>query len=160
MVSSGSCSGIPALTTTMWVITRAHDCPAHRRSSSPPPAAAGLASFTFRVIHIAHLSDGGHADVQYSADFAGGQSHQRVSVLTSYNQRRRTRTPDYLGPLAGLQFDIVHHGSHWNPANRQSIAHSQLGIRARHHTLTHTQSQRGQNVALLAFRVLHQCNVG
>ena len=73
--------------------------------------AAGLAEVDVLVVDVGDLTDDCGAVHGHVAHLTGGQTDQSVAILLSHQLRHNASGTDQLAALAGIQLDVVDHGT-------------------------------------------------
>src|SRR5271165_6283170 len=152
MASAGSFSFAAAVR----MVDRIHRHAAIVRASSEPAGFSRLAVRFIFVLDVADLADGGHAVGLHAAHFAGGEFQQRDVALARNKLGLRARRASHLRAFSGTQLDVVNHRSGGDVFQRQRVADQDVGFRARGHCAAHLQSNRADDVALLAVGVVEE----
>src|SRR3984885_493962 len=149
-----------AFTTTMRVVDRVHRDTAVGGANTLPAVASGLTDGLIFVFGVAYLADGRHAVDEHFAGFAGGQLEQRVIAFLGNELNLGACGASHLRALAGTKLNVVNRGTGRNVLQRQSIADEDVGVRATHDRLANRETDRLDDVALLAVSVVNQSNAG
>src|SRR4249919_2201114 len=149
-----------ALATTMGVVDGVHDDTADGRALALPAHAAGLAPVDVGLLVVADLTDRGTASDVDEAHLAGRQAQGGARALLGDQLRGVAGRAGDLGATARTQLDAVDRRTDGDVAQRQVVAHLDVGGRARleHHTLA--QVLRRDDVALLAVGEVEQRDPG
>src|SRR5882757_5678122 len=144
------------LTTTVRVVHRVHGDTADGRANALPPHAAGLAPVDVRLLGVADLADGGAAAGVDQPDLAGRHTKGGHAALLRQQLHRGARGAGDLGAAPGPQLDRVDRRTHRDVAQRQVVARLDVGACAVLDPVTLLQLGGGEDVALLAVRVVQQ----
>src|SRR5580693_5542039 len=155
------CHGMPdarslSFTAAMRMVYRVHRYTAVVRTLTQPPRPSGFADRHILVIDVADLPDRRHAVLRNLARLARRQLHQRVLFFLRHQLCRSTRRAHHLSALARLEFQVVNLRAWGNVAQRQRVAHKNVGIRTTDHLLPHLQAFGLKDVALLAVGIRQQ----
>src|SRR4029453_2347877 len=147
-----------AFATAERVVDRVHGPPAHGRALALPPQPAGLAPADVGLLGVADLADRRPAPDVDVADLTGRHPQLGVRALLGHQLHARAGRPGDLGSATGTQFDRVHHGADRDVTQRQAVA--RLDVRARPvlDPVALPEQVRREDVALLAVRVVQQCD--
>src|SRR6188472_328162 len=116
-----------ALAAAVRVVDGVHRGPAGLRAHAHVALAAGLADLDVLVIGVADRAHGRPAVGADHAHLAGGQAQRRVLALLGHELDARARGARELAATAGLQLDVVDDGADGHAAQRQRVAHRDLG---------------------------------
>src|SRR6476619_5752465 len=147
-------SGRLALTTAVRVVDRVHGDTAHGRALALPAHAAGLAPVDVALLGVAHLADGRAAARVDVADLAGRHTQLRVGAVLGDELHASTRGAGDLRATTGLELDRVDDRTHRDVAQRKRVARLDVGRGAVLDRVALLHVGRGQDVPLLAVRVL------
>src|SRR3954451_2396174 len=149
-----------ALATTVWMVDRVHDHAADGRALALPPHAAGLAPVDVGLLGVADLADRGAAADIDEPHLARGQPQRGARALLGDQLRGVAGRTGDLGTAAGAQLDAVDRRADRDVAQREVVAHLDVGVGAGLEHRTLTQVLRRHDVALLAVHVVQQRDPG
>src|SRR5699024_4563712 len=109
---------------------------------------------------VTDLADGCPAADVDAADLGGRHTQNRVGALLTQQLDGRTSGTCELGAGARLQLDVVDGGTGRDVAQRQVVAHLDVGVGAGLHDGALLETLRGEDVTLLAVEVVEQSDVG
>ena len=118
--------------------------------------AAGLADDLVLVLDVAELTDRRAAVDVNLAHFARRHAHLRVLVFLGHQLRRNAGRAHELAALTGAQLDVVDHRADRNVLDRQRVADLDVGARTGFDRVADLETQRREDVALLAVAVVQQ----
>ena len=145
-----------ALTTTVRVVNRVHRHTANGRADAQPALAAGLAPVDVALLGVADLADRGAAALVDQADLTGRHAEVGHRALLRQQLHRGTGGAGELGAATGTELDRVDRGTDRDVAERQVVARLDVGPGTVLDAVTLRQVARGEDVALLAVRVVQQ----
>src|SRR4051794_11986632 len=145
-----------ALTTAVRVVDGVHGDTADGGALALPPHAAGLAPVDVRLLGVADLADRGAAAQVDVADLTGRHAQLRVRAVLGDQLHAGARRAGDLRAAPGPQLDGVHDGAGGDVAQRQVVAGLDVRRRAVLDDVALLQPRRGEDVALLAVRVVQQ----
>src|SRR3954465_2878243 len=145
-----------ALATTVRVVDRVHRATADGRALALPAHAAGLAPVDVGLLGVAHLADRRAAADVDVADLAGRHAQLRVRPVLGHQLHARPGRAGDLGAATGAELDRVHHGAGGDVAQRQVVAHLDVGPRPGLRLCPLTQPGGRHDVALLPVGVVQQ----
>src|ERR1700722_1979136 len=145
-----------ALATTVRVVDRVHGHATHRRALALPAVAARLAELDVAVLGVADLADGRAALDGHPANFTGRHAERRVRAFLGQQLDPGAGRPRDLGAATGAHLDRVDDRAGRDRPQRQRVAGLDVRPRAVLHAVTLLEPLRGQDVALLAVRVVQQ----
>src|SRR5689334_10202410 len=149
-----------ALATTVRVVDGVHHDTADGRALALPAHAAGLAPVDVGLLGVADLTDGGAAADVDEAHLARGHAQRRARALAGHELGAHAGRAGDLGAAARTQLDRVDRGADRDVAQRQVVAHLDVGVRAGLHHGALRQVARRDDVALLAVGVVQQRDAG
>ena len=149
-----------ALATTMRMVAGVHDGTTAAGADAHVALAAGLAKVDVLVVEVGNNADGGDAVQTNVAHLTGGQTDQSVTILLSHQLRHNASGTDQLAALAGIQLDVVDHGTNGDVLEGQSVAGLDVSVGASHDGVANLQTIGSQDVALGAVLVLNECDEG
>src|SRR5689334_20444957 len=149
-----------ALATTVRVVDGVHHDTADGRALALPAHAAGLAPVDVGLLGVADLADGGAAAHVDEAHLARGHAQRRARALAGHELGAHAGRAGDLGAAAGSQLDRVDRRTDRDVAQRQVVAHLDVGVRAGLHHGALRQVARRDDVALLAVGVVQQRDAG
>ena len=94
--------------------------------------AASLAQVDVLVVEVRNNADGGDAVQTNVAHLAGGQTNQSVTIFLSHQLSHNASGTDQLAALAGIQLDVVDHGTDGDVLEGQGVAGLDVGVGAGH----------------------------
>ena len=112
------------------------------------------------MLDVADLANGGIAVGTHDADLAGGHTDLSVIAFLSHQLSGGTGGTHQLSAVAGMQLDVVDHGTNGDVGDGQSVAGQDIGVGTGHDLVTSLQADRSQDVALLAILILDEGDVG
>ena len=121
--------------------------------------AAGLTDVHILVVDVAYLANGSHAVQLHIAQLAAGQTDHAVLAFLGHQLGHVASGAGQLGALTGVQLHIVDDGTYGDVRQGQGVAGLDVCIGTGNNSVADLQTNRRQNVALLAVLILHQCNV-
>src|SRR5271165_1804913 len=145
-----------ALAAAMRMIDRVHDHATVGGANAQPAGTASLADGNVFVIEVANLPDSRHAIDQHLAGLARRHLEQRVIALFRNQLCLRSRRAGHLRAFPGLQLDVVHGCAGRDVAQRQGVAHQNVGLGTADDLGAHLQSHRVHDVPFLAIGVVQK----
>ena len=118
--------------------------------------AASLAQVDVLVVEVGNNADGGDAVQTNVAHLTGGQTDQSVTILLSHQLSHNASGADQLAALAGVELDVVDHGTDGDVLEGQGVAGLDVRVGTSHDNVTDLQAVRSQDVALDAVLVLDE----
>ena len=112
------------------------------------------------VVSIAHDAYRCTAYQGNHSHLAGGETQGGVLAFLSHQLCAVARGTDQLAAVAGIQLDVVHHGTYGNLGQRQTVAHSHFRVGPVHDLHAVGQSLRSDDIGLLAVCVADQGDIG
>src|SRR3954469_7339729 len=149
-----------ALTATVRVVDGVHDHTADGRALALPAHAAGLAPVDVGLLGVADLTDRGAAPDVDEAHLAGRHAQRRARALLGDQLRGVAGRAGDLGAAAGTQLDAVDRRTDRDVAQREVVAHLDVGVGAGLEHRPLAQVLRRHDVALLAVGVVQQRDAG
>src|SRR4051794_30302325 len=149
-----------ALATTVRVVDGVHDHTADGRALALPTHAAGLAPVDVGLLGIADLADRRAAAHVDEAHLARGHPQRGARALLGDQLGGVARRAGDLGTAAGTQLDAVDRRTDRDVAQREVVAHLDVGVRAGLEQRPLAQVLRRVDVALLAVGVVQQRDPG
>src|ERR1700694_3494622 len=143
-------------TTTVRMVEGVHGDAAHGGPLAAPAVFAGLADVLVLVLDVADLADGRVADDRHAPDLARWHADLRVVPFAGQQLGRHARGPHHLAALAAVELDVVHRAAQRNARQRQRVPRFDVSLGSADHLVTDRQTDRGQDVALLAIGVGQQ----
>ena len=153
-------NGALALAAAVRVVAGVHDNAADGRTHAHVAHTARLAQANVLMVGVAHGADGRLRAQRQLAHFAGGETHLSEAVFLTHQLSAHAGGANHLAAAAGLDLKVVDQGANGNVRQRQRVAGLDVGVLGGNHRVAHLQVQRGQNVALLAIRVVQQRDEG
>src|SRR4051812_31290828 len=153
-------AGRLALTTTVRVVDRVHGDTADGRALALPAHAAGLAPVDVGLLGVAHLADRGAAAQVDVADLARGHPQLGVRAVLGDELHAGTGRAGDLRAAAGPELDGVDDRTDGDVAQRQVVARLDVGPGTVLDPVALLEPVRRHDVALLAVRVVQQCDPG
>ncbi|CAN4042321.1 Glutathione import ATP-binding protein GsiA, partial [Dysosmobacter welbionis] len=157
---AGTADGCAALAAAVGVVIGVHDGAAHGGTPAHVTLAAGLADVDVLVLDVANLTDGGVAVGAHDADLAGRQTDLGVAALLGHQLSGGAGGAHQLGAVAGMQLDVMDHGTNGDVGDGQGVAGQNVRLGAGHDLVAGLQAQGRQDIALLAVLILDQSDVG
>ena len=142
------------------MVARRHRRATHRRAEPQPALPAGLAQLYIAVVHVAHLTYGGHTFLAHQPHLAAGEPQRRIVPFLGQHLRRRTGRAHHLAPSSRGQLDIMHQRAERNTCQWKRVPHANLRPLTTHHRITHLQPQRRDDVPFLAVVIDQQRDAG
>ena len=121
--------------------------------------AAGFTDIHILVIDVAYLTDGSHAVELNVAQLAAGQTDHAVLAFLRHQLSHVAGSAGKLSALTGIQLYVVDNGTDGDIGKGQRVAGLDVCIGTGNNSVADLQTNRRQNVALLAVLILYQCNV-
>src|ERR1700761_75522 len=149
-------AGSLALAAAVRVGDRVHGHAAHRRALALPAVAAGLAELDVAVLGVADLADARAALDRHPADFTRRHAQCRVRAFLGQQLHAGAGRPRDLGAATGAHLDRVDDRAGRDRPQRQGVARLDVGARAVLDPVALLEPLRGEDVALLAVRVVQQ----
>src|SRR6185312_8190168 len=149
-----------SLAAAVRVVDRVHRGAARLGANALVTVAPRLADVDVLVLHVADRADAGAAVDRDHAHFPRGQAQRGPLALLRHKLDRSAGGAAELAAAAGRELHVVHHGARRDVAQRQAVAHLDVGARTRLHHGAHAQTLRRKDVALLAVGVVQQRDVG
>src|SRR5687767_13205212 len=143
-------TGRLALTTTVRVVHRVHHDTTDGGALALPAHAAGLAPVDVGLLGVADLADGGAAADVDEAHLAGRQAQRGARALLGDELGAVAGGAGDLRTATGPQLDGVDRRAHRDVAQREVVAHLDVGCGAGLQGGTLAQVLRADDVALLA----------
>jgi len=147
-------------TTTVRVIDGVHRNTAVGGTNTLPAVATSLADRDVLVVSVANLADGRHALDKNPAGLARRQLEKSVVTFFGDQVDLGSGGASHLCTLTGTKLDVMHNRSRRDELQRQRIADEDIGLRPAHDRLTDSETNRLNDVALLAVRVVDQRDAG
>ena len=122
--------------------------------------AASLAQVDVLVVEVRNNADGGDAVQTNITHLAGGQTNQSVTIFLSHQLSHDASGTDQLAALAGIQLNVVDHGTDGDVLEGQSVTGLDVGVGAGHDLVANLQTIGSQDVALDAVLILDEGNEG
>src|SRR6185369_9260825 len=151
-------AGSLAFTATMRMVYRVHRHTADVRTNSAPASTPGFAQRDVLVLDIANLPHRRAAFNRNAPHLTRRHTQLRVLAFLGEQLRERSGSPRHLSAFSGTQLDVVNLRAQRNVANRQSVSGKNIGIFTAGNHLADFQSDRGNDVALLAVDISNQSN--
>ena len=149
---------IPTLTAPHRVRHRIHRCSPHMRPSAHPAFSSRFSQHNAAVFRIPDLPDRCPALARQTADLTGRQCNLRPFPFASVDDSRATGRAAQLPALARLHLDIVNRHPRRNLLQRHAIADLRFYVRAADDRVARFQSQRSDDVPLLAIHIVQKGN--
>src|SRR3954451_489541 len=149
-----------ALAATVRVVDGVHDHTADGRALALPAHAAGLAPVDVGLLGVADLADRGAAADIDEAHLTGGHPQRGARALLGDQLRAVAGGAGDLGAAAGTQLDAVDRRTDRDVAQREVVAHLDVGVGAGLEQRPLTEVLRRDDVALLAVDVVQQRDPG
>ena len=132
------------------------DGAAAARANAHVTLAAGLAQVDVLMVNVGNDADGGDAVQTNVAHLTGRQTNQSVAVLLRHQLSHDASGTDQLAALAGVELNVVDHGTNGDVLEGQSVAGLDVRVGASHNGVADLQAVGSQDVALDAVGVLDQ----
>ena len=142
-----------------WVVYRIHGHASHPRPTAKPPTPTSLPVRDVLMLKVADLPEGGFAVLMHQPHFSRRELHGCVYAFSRHQLRGGPGTPDNLSPFAYLQLYVVDNRPNRNTAQRQTITGPNICRFSRHDSLPNSQTDRGQDVTLLAIPIMEAGNM-
>ena len=149
-----------AFATTVRVIAGVHDRTTAAGTNAHVALAASLAQVDVLVVEVRNNADGGDAVQTNVAHLAGGQTNQSVTIFLSHQLSHDASGTDQLAALAGIQLNVVDHGTDGDVLEGQSVTGLDVGVGAGHDLVANLQTIGSQDVALDAVLILDEGDEG
>ncbi len=140
----------------MRVITGRHGCSTNGRADAHVPFASSFTQLDIAVIQVAYLPDGGIAHLAYQANFTRGHSHLGVIAFFGQQLSSNTGCADELTAFTFFQLNIVDQRTNRDIRDRQAVARTNFGLRARHQGVANLQIHRSDDIAFLTICIEEQ----
>ena len=144
----------------MRVIVRVHDGTTDCRTNAQPAGTSSLTQVNQAVIFVADRTDGSAAVAQNLADFARGQTQNRVAAFGTQDLCGNTSGTCQLAALARLQFNVVNESTFRDVAQLHRVADLDVDRFAGNDGLSDLHSLRSQDIALFTVCIIQQRDVG
>src|SRR5690606_12829757 len=155
---AGHTDGRAPLTTAMGVSSRVHRRTTDRGTPAEPAPPASLAELDVAMLGVADLANRRPALLTDVAHLTARQAEGGVIAFLRQKLGRRTRRANHLAAPAGVQLDVVHHGTDRDVAQRKRVAGTDLGTLTAHDGVADPQVERCDDVALLTVCVEDESN--
>src|SRR3954447_7175928 len=149
-----------ALATTVRVVDGVHDHTTDGRALALPPHAAGLAPVDVGLLGVADLADRRAVADGDEAHLARGHAQRGARALLGHQLRGVAGGAGDLGAAGGTQLDAVDSRTDRDVAQREVVAHLDVGVGAGLEHRPLAQVLRRHDVALLAVGVVQQRDPG
>jgi hypothetical protein len=117
-------------------------------------ASSCLTKLDIAMIEISNLTDGCITNLANQADFTGGHTYLgKVTFLSEQLSSTASRTDELAAAPAG-NLDVVDQSTDRDVCNRQRIPGADFGRGTGHDCIANLEIERGDNVALLAIRIV------
>ena len=111
----------------MGVVIGVHDGTADSGTPTHVTLTASLTDVDVLVLDVADLANGGIAVGTHDADLAGGHTDLSVIAFLSHQLSGGTGGTHQLSAVAGMQLDVVDHGTNGDVGDGQSVAGQNIG---------------------------------
>src|SRR3954462_7742291 len=145
-----------ALAAAERVIDRIHRDAAVVRLLAAVTRASRLTDRDVLVLEVADLTDRGVAADVHFAHLDGGKTEGRPVVFARHELRKRTGRAGHLAALPFLQLDVVNRRAEGDFRERERVADQDVRTRTGRNRRADFQAVRGEDVSLLAVRVVEQ----
>ncbi len=145
-----------ALSTAERVVDGVHGDASDRGPLVLPTSAAGLARRDQLGLGVAHLAHGRAALDLDHPHLTRRQTQGRAVSFFGDQLNRRARGAGHLAAGAGLQLDVVNHGTDRDVPERQRVPRPDVGAGAGLDEVTHLHPVRHEDVALLSVLVVEE----
>jgi hypothetical protein len=109
------------VTTTVWVVNGVHDNTTDTWALTQVTRTTSLTDLDVLVLFVTDDTDSRGAVQVDQANLTGGEADLSVVTFLSHQLRAVASRTHHLGATAGLQFDSVDGGTHWDVADRQAV---------------------------------------
>ena len=140
------------------MVDRVHGHAANLGAVAKPAVAPGLADGDVLVHHVADLANRGEAGSQHVADFARGQTKQRVLAFLGHQLGVGSGSPAQLSAASGIELDVVQKRSNRNLFKLERIAGFDVRAVASSDHIPDVDPNRRQNVTLFTVGVMQKRN--
>ena len=149
-----------AFATTVRVIAGVHDRATAAGTNAHVALAASLAQVDVLVVEVRNNADGSDAVQTNVTHLAGGQTNQSVTIFLSHQLSHDASGTDQLAALAGIQLNVMDHGTDGDVLEGQSVTGLDVGVGAGHNLVANLQTIGSQDVALDAVLILDEGDEG
>jgi hypothetical protein len=106
----------------MRVIDRVHGHATNGGSDTSPTCSAGLTKLAKIVFAVTNFAEGRTTFHMNATNLTGAKTKLSVAALTSKKLGTTARGTRKLSPFSGKHLDAMNGRTHWNIANRKSVA--------------------------------------
>src|SRR2546427_1935808 len=147
--------GLP-LAAAQRVVDGVHRHAAHPRIPAQPAALPGFPDREQLVLGIAHLADRGEALAAHHPHFGGAQPQRDVVAFLRHHLDAGARGAGELAAAPDLELHVVHRGAERDLEQRHRVPDPDVRARTGDDRIADGEALGGQDIALLAVRVVQQ----
>src|SRR5207249_2488749 len=145
-----------ALAAAQWVVDRVHRHAAHPRIPAQPATLTGLPDREQLVLGITHLADRRETLAAHHPHFGGAEAQGHVVAFLRHHLDTGAGGAGQLAAAADLDLHVVDRGAERDLEQRHGVPHPDVRARTGDDRIADGEALGGQDVALLAVRVVQQ----
>ena len=149
-----------AFASAHWMVDRVLDHTADVRTNPEPASASRLAGNHILVVFIADLADCRHALEKHEAKFAAGHANEGVFALFRHELSGRSGRADKDRAASRFELHVVDDRTDGDVLKLKRISGTDVRAFARNNLVAYVESDRSDDVSLLAVFVGDECDAG